>query len=299
MTLPFVPILLVALAAPPENAVFVELVERGLPVDAAGKVRVKLPAPSMADGLDAAAQRRVIEQVAGKERRVEDLVRRAVVAPFVMKIEDVPAEGAPEPVRRVDVWYVAYGRLDHFFEDEFFAGLVQVASSEKKGRYPVASGVLKPEELAQRGLKTADAEDLKERYSYSTVALFDRVLLSSVRRVMVTRGGESIVVAAAMDPRFAKDAESKYPNQWRSIAVDDRGDFTLGDPQAYAGSGSYIKITRLKEPAGALFIEHHQLFAEPNGWFGGKNFLRSKLPLAIQDTVRKLRFQLRAAEEKQ
>ncbi|MCS7305572.1 MAG: hypothetical protein NZ602_10755, partial [Thermoguttaceae bacterium] len=50
----------------------------------------------------------------------------------------------------------------------------------------------------------------------------------------------------------------------------------------------------LRQPGGALFIEHHHLFAEPNQWFGGKNFLRSKLPLAIQETVRKLRWQLRS-----
>lgn len=296
MTLPFVPILLIALAAPPENAVLADLLDRGLPVDSDGKTRVKMAAPTMPDGLDAAAQRRVIEQVAGKDRRVEDLVRNAVVAPFVMKIEDLPSEAGADPLRRVDVWYVAYGKLDHFFSEEFFEGLVQMASSEKKSRYPLANGVLKPDELAQRGLKTADGPALKERYSYSTAALFDRVLLSATRRVVVTRQGESVLVAAVVDPRFAKDAT--HPNQWRPITVDDRGDFTLGEPRPYAASGSYSKITRLKEPAGALFIEHHQLFAEPAGWFGGKNFLRSKLPMAVQDTVRKLRFQLRAAEEK-
>ena len=30
-------------------------------------------------------------------------------------------------------------------------------------------------------------------------------------------------------------------------------------------------------------VECHIVFAEPEAWFGGKNLLRSKLPLAVQD----------------
>jgi hypothetical protein len=50
-----------------------------------------------------------------------------------------------------------------------------------------------------------------------------------------------------------------------------------------------VKITRLAEPAGSLFVEYHVAFAEPQGWFQGANLLRSKLPIAAQDSVRKFR----------
>jgi hypothetical protein len=40
------------------------------------------------------------------------------------------------------------------------------------------------------------------------------------------------------------------------------------------------------------------IFDEPNGWFGGANLLRSKLPLVIQDEVRNFRRRLAAASKK-
>jgi hypothetical protein len=50
-----------------------------------------------------------------------------------------------------------------------------------------------------------------------------------------------------------------------------------------------VKATRLAAPAGALFVEYHVVFLEPQGWFRGTNLLRSKLPIVAQDLVRKFR----------
>jgi len=52
-----------------------------------------------------------------------------------------------------------------------------------------------------------------------------------------------------------------------------------------------MKVTKLAEPAGALFVEQHLIFAEPVDWFDGANLLRSKLPLVVQDRVRSIRRQ--------
>lgn len=289
------PVLTLALAGAPQNDVLAQLTGQGLRADAAGKSFVKLGPPTMLDGLDAAAQRRKIEEVAGPKRRVEDLLHDAVVAPFVLKIEDVPAPGAADPFRRMDVWYVAYGKLESFLDEDFFESLVDMGREAKKGRLPATKKVLRDDALRQRRIEAADREDRKERYIHGKFPLLDRVLLQATRRVVVTRTAESVIVAAVIDPRFTEDPE--YPNTWRSILTDQRGQHSYGPSQPYVASGSYTKITRLQEPAGALFIEYHQLFAEPEGWFGGKNLLRSKLPLAVQDNVRALRRQLKAAGE--
>jgi hypothetical protein len=255
-----------------------------------GKSFVKLPEPTMPDGLDAAAQRRVVEQAAGPRRRAEDLLRKSIVAPFVLQIRDVPAPNGEEPFRRVDVWYVAHGQLEAFFDEALFETLVDLAPAKRRSRLPVARGVLGAEELRRRGLQPTDSPALKERYCYSTIDLFDRVLVSTTRRVAVTIGPDSVLVAAVIDPRFTQDPQ--YPNLWRPLEIDERGRFTLGAPQPYVHSGSYTKITRFCDAPDALFLEHHYVFAEPRGWFGGRNLLRSKLPLAIQSGVRRLRRQL-------
>jgi hypothetical protein len=76
------------------------------------------------------------------------------------------------------------------------------------------------------------------------------------------------------------------------------GPLQLGSPSPYTAAGFYLKVTRLIEPAGAALIEYHMVFDEPNGWFGGANLLRSKLPLVIQEEVRNFRRRLIAASRK-
>jgi hypothetical protein len=94
-------------------------------------------------------------------------------------------------------------------------------------------------------------------------------------------------LAATLDPRFSQDRE--IPNAWRPQRLDDAGHVVNGAARPYAGAAWYWKATKLKQPAGAILIEYHVVFDEPEGWFNGANLLRSKLPLLVQDGVRKFR----------
>ena len=64
------------------------------------------------------------------------------------------------------------------------------------------------------------------------------------------------------------------------------------DALPYSGAGGYLKITRLHEPKGALFIEYHLIYSEPQGWFSGADPLTTKLPAIIQAEVRTFRREL-------
>ncbi|MES1213546.1 MAG: hypothetical protein ABUL64_03085, partial [Singulisphaera sp.] len=84
----------------------------------------------------------------------------------------------------------------------------------------------------------------------------------------------------------------QFPNSWSPLERDASGKLSVGAAKAYSGLGGYMKMTELVEPAGALFVECHIVFDEPEAWFHGKNFLRSKLPLVVQDNVRSFRRKL-------
>ena len=289
MTALLISLATLGLGAPPENPIFRQLLDTGVPV---GDDRfVKIAAPTMADGLDAAAQRELIKRIAGPTRQIDRLMRNSIVAPFVLEIGRADTKDGQTPTRTVDVWFVAYGGLDQFASEEFLDRMVKEAESDQKSKLPLTRGLLSDKEMQQRNLAVADTDDRRQRYCYSTFALFDRVLISATRQVVVTRQKDSVLLASIVDPRFTDDAD--YPNRWRSIAWDEYGKHTLGPADSYVSAGFYAKVTRLKEPAGALLIEHHHVFAEPQGWFHGKNLLRSKLPLVVQDAVRKLRRKLR------
>lgn len=285
--------LLVPLAANPQvpvdaheraNPVYRELCQVGLKLD--GDARSKLPAPSLASD-DPSQQKAILRRLAAEEYNLDELTRNSVVAPFILKINDVKKDDRKKDrpqdnCYRLDLWFVAYGRLDMFDEKELEQRLIQL------GRSDIAIRLLEPAELKARGIRPP--EQAQERYSHSSYTLLDRVQLRLTSRHFWSRTETSLLFAGLSDERFLKD--KTFPNQWRPI---DKGQdpMPLGPAEPYPYSiGYYQKITRLAEPAGALLVEYHALFVEPAGWFRGTNLLRSKLPLLIQSEVRTFRREL-------
>jgi hypothetical protein len=281
------------LGGSPENSVLKQLIEQGVPVGNGD--HVKLPAPTMSDGLDGTAQQEILARIAAPNRRAADLTYKSPVAKFVLKLGDLPTSDERRPFRTIDLWFIAYGRLELFGQQDFLQRLVETAESSKQGRLPFVKGILNREEMKQLDLLAEDEPDRLQRFFFSTFGLFDRVLVSATRRVVITRQPESVIVAAIIDPRFTKSPT--HPNHWRAVDRGERGEPKLGPPQEYESAGLYAKVTRMKDPAGALFIEYHHAFCEPEAWFKGTALLRSKLPMVVQDAVRKLRRRLAEAEK--
>ena len=73
-----------------DNPVYKTLITRGVPVG--GSEVVKLPAPTLADGLSAADQRRAIEAVAGESHTWEDLDAQIGRGP--VRFEDFQRRGS-------------------------------------------------------------------------------------------------------------------------------------------------------------------------------------------------------------
>ncbi|HVC95548.1 MAG TPA: hypothetical protein VND64_17770 [Pirellulales bacterium] len=270
-----------------DNPVLADLLKEGVTI---GGKAIKLPPPTLADGLGVEDQRAALEKITDASHPLDPLLRPSVVAPFVLKLSSEPTDSADEPARRVDLWFVVYGKLDEVASQDFADRWSDMAGEKgASDDLPVRSGELKAEEIAERKLDRSLGKD--EHYLFSTSNLFDRVLISATRQALVTRTDESLLVAARVDPRFDDDAE--YPNQWQPLARDKAGKLAAGEVQPYAGAAFYAKVTKLAEPAGALFVEYHQAFNEPKDWFHGANLLRSKLPIVAQDSVREFRRRLR------
>lgn len=271
------------LAQPPakhedQNPLYKGLTETGLDV---GGQKSKFPPPTMPDGLDAAKQTAIVKAVIGTDYSYDEFTRNAVVAPFVMKIRDITPSDPKAPARGVDVWFVAHGDFKKLEDDKF---LDQLTNGGKAGGGK--GGSLTNEQLGKRGITIAKGDEKREGYGHFEFDFLEKVRLNGVGRAMWSRNGESVVVGAEIDPRFANDKE--FPNQWRTITKEG-GQVKAGPPNAWSGAAMYLKITKLAEPAGAVFVEQHIVFAEPTGWFDGANLLRSKLPQAVQINVRDTR----------
>jgi hypothetical protein len=122
----------------------------------------------------------------------------------------------------------------------------------------------------------------------------DRVRLSVTTQTVHSHNNQSVVLAGEIDQRFA--ADGAFPNQWRPIEITAQK-AKAGPPESYRLSASYWKATQLTRPAGAILVEYHSAFEQPVGWFGGRDLLRSKMPMAVQNEVRTFRRKLQKAAE--
>ncbi|MBX9790193.1 MAG: hypothetical protein K2Y37_14850 [Pirellulales bacterium] len=288
----------VRVSAEEPNPLYDELMKG---VDVGASKAALLPKPVMPDGLDASAQRAALEKIPGRAaaQPVPRMLQKSIEAPFVLNMK-TQGETADARIQQVDLYFVVYSDLDHISDEEFLKEKAEEerqerATERKKKGEPEPEGEqqaksLTVEELAARGIKllTGDAE--REGYSHGSAEIFDRVLSTGTSHSLRTRNSESLIVASRLDPRFAEDPE--YPNFWQSIERDELGRAKYGKKQPYFGSGTYTKATTLREPKGAMFIEIHTIFREPNGWFNKTNLLSSKLPIAARDNIRKFRRKL-------
>jgi hypothetical protein len=278
------------------NPVLTELMEKGVMMSD-GKA-YKLPAPAMADVSDAAGQKEAMEKISGGRYSFDDLVQKSTSAPVMIRFRTLKAaEGESATIRAIDVWFVAHGKWDTLNSKDFQDSLARGKDTDGESRVVSKSGVLTDEEMQKRKLKLETPEGQEAKFVYNTFSLFDQVEVSATRYVVVTRDKNDLLAAARADGRFTKDAE--YPSQWRPILRDAAANISLGPPQPYSGAGAYVKITRLAEPADAIFVEGHIVFEEPYGWFEGGNELRSKAPTMIQQRAKIFRGKLGIASAKQ
>jgi len=248
-----------------------------------------LPAPVMADGLNGAQQLAVIKKLAGQDYSITELLRKSVVAPQILRINKIDPNDPKNPARSVEAYFVAYGDMKKIADKNFLDRLITVSKNQGQGKS------LDAKELAQRGIQIDPRNFAYEGYGWAKYDLFDKVRIETTGRSFWSQTPDSIVIAMQLDPRFQKDPD--YPNQWRSLTKQG-GQLVQGPAVPYDGAGSYMKITRLAQPAGALFVETVIGFSEPSGWFNETNMLRPKLPPVLQSQIRAIRGELLKQSEK-
>jgi hypothetical protein len=265
------------------NELFQTLVEQG--VQLGPQETVQLPKPIVDESMDDAAKRRAIEAIINGRYDWETFARPSVVSPFVLKISENDRQ-AGKVGRQVDMYFVAFGPLSNLAGDDYIQKQLGIAASDSDTASGGRAKVLTREDLAKRSTAAEQASGQSKWVAVESTFL-GKVRIRLTTRNVKTVTDNSVVVASIVDSSFEQDPE--YPNQWRSIATDDAGRRQLGPPQPYVGLASYMKATKLGGTEDMLFIEHHVVFAEPEGWFHGTNLLRSKLPIVAQDMVRKFR----------
>ena len=266
------------------NPVYAQVLTKG--VEAGGQT-VKLPSPRFVDGLTAEEQSAALREVAGSDRAVDEMLRDSVTAPYIIKLRDQKAPDAT--IRMADLWFAVYAPLEQVDP------IRELARADQKkvdvANMSFETRLLKNDEIQSAGIKFADSAPSKaEWYAYVHARLLDRIEFDVTNHGAVSQSSNSIVVASRTDPAF--DRVEPNGNCWRSVTTTPGANALGADKHPYSGGISYAKISRCALKPGALLVEMHVAFVEPDGWFQGAPILRSKFGVAAQDQIRTLRREL-------
>jgi hypothetical protein len=267
-----------------QNSVFTEVLSHGVQ---AGGQAITLPPPRLVDGQSADLERALLREVAESDRAVDEMLRDSVTAPYIIKVRDQKASGAT--IRMADLWFVVYAPL------EKIDPVREVARADQKkvevANMSFETQMLKADEIRAAGIKPADSvAGLADWYAHVHARLLDRIEFDVTNHGAVSQSTDSMVVASRTDPSFDK-AESNA-NCWRSVTATAGASAVNPAKQPYSGGISYAKISRCALKPGALVVEMHVAFVEPDGWFQGAPILRSKFGVIAQDQIRTLRREL-------
>jgi hypothetical protein len=240
----------------------------------------RLPDPLLRDEMTAQAQRTALLDLCESTKSLENFLARGVTAPIKFKLRD--HSGASGTVRAFDIWFVVHAGLDEIQTDDLSSQNKNSGSTDSEGMHFDARAI-EEDELKTLGIIPTGKTD---RFGRIESQLLDKVEMKVTNRTLATRCERSLVVATQTVPNLQDNEQ--FRNIWRSVDLRS-GKTTYGPWQPYAGVIGYTKASRLDFQPGVLLVEIHGAYAEPKGWFNGRGYLKTKIPLVSEQKVRELR----------
>ena len=236
----------------------------------------RLPPPGIESSMDATSKQKVLSKIAGGIGW-KRFSRDSVVAPIEIDLEYVRDDGGQRIGHRVYVAFVAHIEIDRLRDRDRMSELLGWTDQETGAdRYH-------GEEVSEQQLRAWNIEDDDQKYALLQIPLLDRVLVHAVIASQHRDSENDVNVSWMVDPKFGAANASRPCNRWSRLDTDESAS------HPYQGAAGYIHVTKLDEPANTCLIEASMVIHEPPEWFSGSNLLRSKLPLMIQEIVRKFR----------
>jgi len=245
--------------------------------------------PILQTGMTAADQRKAIGAILGN-LEPDRFFNRSVVSPFVFQLEPISKLADGGNRQRLDVYFVAYGKLADIDPKKMMDDFTGPETPKTPG-LPDVARALTEKEMNDRGLAFGDQPDGSGRsFGILGANILDKVFVTGITGTRYRKTDDSIELHLELAPTLVED--QAFPARWHPISRSGDGTFQLSPGNPYADLSAMIKATKLADVDDAVFIEVHVVYAEPQGWFEGRNLLRSKLPPVLQDAVRKFRRKL-------
>lgn len=293
--------LLTTVASVPLHAqgadLFSELIERGL--EFTDQQRVTMSPATLQPGMTDSERTEALAKLAGKQKWGR-FARDAVTAPVVVDIDTIDDPSGERLGLRVHSAFVVYTTLEtlrdrDLMEETFGPAPIDSPQRDTEKSDGAASDAMRvvmhelpAAELSQLGFaEQAERAQGLASFAYVELPLLNKVLLRGVIRIERREREGAIEFAWRLDPSFNSD--TKYASRWTRLERDAVGKLVEGDSFPYMGCGGWMGIYEIDPEKKQLLVESQLLLREPTQWFAGSNFLRSKLPLTLQENARTFR----------
>ncbi len=246
--------------------------------------KVLLPAPSLVGELSEKQIEQTKTQLAGNDGW-EKFARDSIVAPVTIHLDYVVDNAGNRVGHRVHSAFVVHTKLESLADKELMQQIFAKSESNDSSGMKVTE-LTAADLLAARVVVPDELAGTKVTYSRVEFMLLGKIRLSGVMRIERSSAPGSTTIAWLLDPKFASN--EKLRGTWSKVSE------AASEPKAYSGWGGYLNVTRVNETPEILLIESRMLLHELPEWFSASNFIRSKLPLTIQEGARNFRRRLKS-----
>jgi hypothetical protein len=217
--------------------------------------------------------------------------RNSVVAPVRIDLDYLRNSDGKRIGQRMHIAFVVHVGIETLCDADMMRRLL--GGNDESSERPEG---FHSESIDREALEVIGVDEMQAcSYSWLKFVLLKKVELQAVIRSQRTEGEGHFTIAWVLDERFTdrEPPDDEYRNEWVRRDRDELGNTTRGEPHPYSGAGGYLAVSGLEQIAGASLVEAELVFCEPDAWFSGSNLLRSKLPLIVQESVRRFRRELR------
>lgn len=234
-----------------------------------GDDRFELQPPTLS-GIESSQVELSAIRTATRGLPIEQFTRDSVVAPVRIQLRYLRASDGTKIGHDVHAMFVVHTQLDEFSPEDFADRL----AGKRDEAQPINS-----KDVSASILQSLDLEaDEETRFKLVEFDLLEKIRLSGLFEFRNSK--------SERQRQINFHVIDEHDNRWRSLM-----DENLSGN--YRGLAGHLTATELAELDGVVLIELRLLMHEPQDWFAGSNFLRSKLPLVLQETARDIRRSLK------
>ncbi len=269
-----------------------QLVEQGIQINA--QTTVAITPPTLQPDQSSPERQAALKVLTGKQSW-ESFARDSVHAPVMISISYIQDPDGNRIGHDIHSAFVAYAALESLRDEDLMREVFGPTSNSDASERDANDGngsrpqthEISPAVLEKLGIEDSVAQ---EQYRHIELPLLNQVRVQGTVRIEKHEGRGWVWVVWQIDPRFAES--DAYGATWTKLERTPLGEGVRTEPRPYSGCGGYMSITEIDAERKQLLIESRMILHEPVDWFAGSNFLRAKLPPALQENARDFRRRL-------